>query len=102
MYFGLLAEESVNITPVLLKFAGKFFLIFAVVAIIAVLVAVAIPVFSNQQKRAEVSKGIANVRGAYAEKVADKLAEGIDSSGKITVDLTSSKTQTNCTVKYSS
>lgn len=37
MYFGLLAEESVNITPVLLKFAGKFFLIFAVVAIIAVL-----------------------------------------------------------------
>lgn len=30
-------EEKVNITPVLLKFIGKFFLIFAAVAVIAVL-----------------------------------------------------------------
>ncbi|HBI85384.1 MAG TPA: hypothetical protein DDX71_03720 [Ruminococcus sp.] len=30
-------EEQVNITPVLLKFLGKFFLIFAAVAVIAVL-----------------------------------------------------------------
>ena len=31
------AEEKVNITPVLLKFIGKFFLIFAAVAVIALL-----------------------------------------------------------------
>lgn len=31
------AEEKVNITPVLLKFTGKFFLIFAAVAVIALL-----------------------------------------------------------------
>lgn len=31
------AEEQVNITPVLLRFLGKFFLIFAAVAVIAVL-----------------------------------------------------------------
>ena len=30
-------EEKVNITPVLLKFIGKFFLIFAAVAVIALL-----------------------------------------------------------------
>ena len=30
-------EEKVNITPVLLKFTGKFFLIFAAVAVIALL-----------------------------------------------------------------
>ncbi|HAM68461.1 MAG TPA: hypothetical protein DCP68_02445 [Ruminococcus sp.] len=31
------AEERVNITPVLLRFLGKFFLIFAAVAVIAIL-----------------------------------------------------------------
>ncbi len=31
------AEEQVNITPVLMKFIGKFFLIFAAVAVIAIL-----------------------------------------------------------------
>ncbi|MBR4200637.1 MAG: hypothetical protein IKQ91_05110 [Oscillospiraceae bacterium] len=31
------AEERVNITPVLLRFIGKFFLIFAAVAVIALL-----------------------------------------------------------------
>ena len=30
-------EEKVNITPVLLKFIGKFFLIFAVIAVVAIL-----------------------------------------------------------------
>ena len=30
-------EEKINITPVLLRFIGKFFLIFAAVAVIAVL-----------------------------------------------------------------
>lgn len=30
-------DEKVNITPILLRFMGKFFLIFAVVAVIAVL-----------------------------------------------------------------
>lgn len=31
------ADEKVNITPVLIRFMGKFFLIFAVVAVIAIL-----------------------------------------------------------------
>ena len=31
------AEEQVNITPVLIRFLGKFFLIFAAVAVIAIL-----------------------------------------------------------------
>lgn len=31
------AEERVNITPVLMRFLGKFFLIFAAVAVIAIL-----------------------------------------------------------------
>ena len=30
-------EEMVNVTPVLMKFIGKFFVIFAVVAVIAIL-----------------------------------------------------------------
>lgn len=44
-----------------------------VVAIIAVLVAVAIPVFSAQLKKAKASVIIANLRSAYAEAVADRL-----------------------------
>ena len=31
------SEDMVNVTPVLLKFTGKFFVIFAVVAVIAIL-----------------------------------------------------------------
>ena len=57
-----------------------------VVAIIAVLVAVAIPVFTTQLKKAELATDLANARGKYAEVVAEKMANGTyDDSGKINV-----------------
>ena len=55
-----------------------------VVAIIAVLVAIAIPVFTTQLKKAELATELANTRAAYAEVVATAMAEGsYDSSGKL-------------------
>ncbi|WP_024866594.1 type II secretion system protein [Butyrivibrio sp. FCS014] len=47
-----------------------------VVAIIAVLVAVAIPVFTAQLNNAKLATGTANARSAYAEYVADCLGSG--------------------------
>ena len=37
MLLAFLDEERVNITPVLLRFTGKFFLLFAAVAVVAIL-----------------------------------------------------------------
>ena len=45
-----------------------------VVAIIAVLVAIAIPVFSSQLEKSREATDLANVRSAYANLVADYLA----------------------------
>jgi len=47
-----------------------------VVAIIAVLVAIAIPVFSAQLDKSKLAADTANVRSAYAEVVADALSNG--------------------------
>ncbi len=47
-----------------------------VVAIIAVLVAVAIPVFTSQLERSRQATDTANVRSAYAECVAEYLTTG--------------------------
>lgn len=47
-----------------------------VVAIIAVLVAIAIPVFTGQLDKAKLATATANVRSAYAEYVADCLSDG--------------------------
>ena len=47
-----------------------------VVAIIAVLVAIAIPVFTTQLERSREATDLANIRSAYAEAVADYLANG--------------------------
>ncbi len=47
-----------------------------VVAIIAVLVAIAIPVFSAQLEKSKLATDTANVRSAYAEVVADALGDG--------------------------
>ena len=47
-----------------------------VVAIIAVLVAIAIPVFTAQLNKSKLATDTANVRSAYAEIVADALADG--------------------------
>ena len=46
-----------------------------VVAIIAVLVAIAIPVFSTQLERSREATDLANIRSAYAEIVASALTD---------------------------
>ena len=56
-----------------------------VVAIIAVLVAIAIPVFTTQLERSREATDLANIRAAYAEVIADYLSngatKGVDSKG---------------------
>ena len=47
-----------------------------VVAIIAVLVAIAVPVFTTQLEKSRESTDIANIRSAYAEAVAEYLGNG--------------------------
>ena len=58
-----------------------------VVAIIAVLVAISIPIFTNQLEKAKEATDLANVRSAYAEAVANYLTEG--NANTYTVTLTS-------------
>jgi len=57
-----------------------------VVAIIAVLVAIAIPIFTTQLERAREATDISNIRAAYAEAVADYLSSGATTakSAKVT------------------
>ncbi len=52
-----------------------------VVAIIAVLVAIAIPIFSSQMKSAKDAVDLANVRACYAEAMTKYLTEGNTSAG---------------------
>ena len=54
-----------------------------VVAIIAVLVAIAIPIFSNQLEKARESTDAANVRSAYAQIVTNYLTENTSTSVKV-------------------
>lgn len=54
-----------------------------VVAIIAVLVAIAIPIFSSQLEKAREATDAANIRAAYAEVVANKVS-GETTTDKIT------------------
>ena len=56
-----------------------------VVAIIAVLVAIAIPVFTSQLEKSREATDIANVRSAYATVVAAYLVDG-EEPAAITVD----------------
>lgn len=51
-----------------------------VVAIIAVLVAIAIPVFTTQLERSREATDMSNIRAAYAEAVADYLSGGAATS----------------------
>ena len=57
-----------------------------VVAIIAVLVAIAIPVFTTQLERSREATDMSNIRAAYAEAVSDYLAQGATkaTSAKVT------------------
>ena len=57
-----------------------------VVAIIAVLVAIAIPVFTAQLERAREATDIANIRSAYAEVMTNYL---IDEDDTFTIDVES-------------
>jgi len=56
-----------------------------VVAIIAVLVAVAIPVFTTQLEKSREATDIANVRSAYAALMADFIAGGPSAASQATV-----------------
>jgi type IV pilus assembly protein PilA len=56
-----------------------------VVAIIAVLVAIAIPVFNAQLEKSREATDIANVRSAYAEVVAEYLANASGKTANVTV-----------------
>ena len=49
-----------------------------VVAIIAVLVAIAIPVFTSQLEKSRIATDEANARSAYGEAVANYLTDGSD------------------------
>ena len=57
-----------------------------VVAIIAVLVAIAIPVFIAQLQKSQQATDVANVRAAYAEAVTKAMSEG-GSASKETVPM---------------
>ena len=59
-----------------------------VVAIIAVLVAISIPIFSAQLEKAKEATDMANIRSAYAEVVANYLGDSTKSY-TISVDLKS-------------
>ena len=58
-----------------------------VVAIIAVLVAIAIPVFTNQLERSKEATDLSNIRAAYAEVVADYLGSGATTEKVASVNL---------------
>ena len=66
-----------------------------VVAIIAVLVAIAIPVFTTQLEKSREATDAANVRSAYASLVADYLENGEAKSIAVPAQQTSSGWQTN-------
>ena len=51
-----------------------------VVAIIAVLVAIAIPIFTNQLEKSREATDVANVRSAYAEVMTQYLEDGESAS----------------------
>ena len=55
-----------------------------VVAIIAVLVAIAIPVFTTQLEKSREATDIANVRSAYAAQMADFIANGSANPATVT------------------
>ena len=69
-----------------------------VVAIIAVLIAIAIPVFSAQLNKAQLATDTANMRSQYSEKVADAMLDSATvATGTVSVELDPS-TATNSTV----
>ena len=53
-----------------------------VVAIIGVLVAISIPIFSGQLEKAREATDAANIRSQYAEVMTEAITEGGDVNGK--------------------
>ena len=70
-----------------------------VVAIIAVLVAIAIPVFTNQLEKAREATDAANIRSAYAEVMACALTDAANDN-KNDVKVTENKTGKQVTKTY--
>lgn len=66
-----------------------------VVAIIAVLVAISIPIFSSQLEKAREATDLANVRSAYAELVAGYLEDDAANSVDVAVNQKQSGWQNN-------
>ena len=64
-----------------------------VVAIIAVLVAIAIPVFTTQLERSREATDLSNIRSAYAEAMSDFLANGADSTASAVVTTIQQQTE---------
>ena len=62
-----------------------------VVAIIGVLVAVSIPIFTSQLEKAREAVDISNMRAAYAVAQSDVLTEGYKETGKYTKDAAGNK-----------
>ena len=73
-----------------------------VVAIIAVLVAIAIPIFTAQLEKSREATDAANIRNAIADISVDYLSDDVvpDDGYEIVVDLKQQK-DGNCTVKMS-
>ena len=71
-----------------------------VVAIIAVLVAISIPIFTAQLNKAKYAADEANARSIYAEMVADYLANGGAQSTEFKVDPSSISSNGSVTVTY--
>lgn len=70
-----------------------------VVAIIAILVAIAIPSFTSQLEKAREAADIANIRSAYAEAMANYLSKGSNETSAVAY--TASKmTQSKSTWDY--
>lgn len=73
-----------------------------VVAIIAVLVAIAIPTFTTQLEKAREATDAANIRSAYSEVIAAALLEEpADSTGKTAAGLTVTKDTNGNITAYS-
>ena len=73
-----------------------------VVAIIAVLVAIAIPVFTSQLEKSREATDLANVRSAYASVVVQYLDDGASHSLSVDAQQTQSGWQNSCSGSSSS
>lgn len=72
-----------------------------VVAIIAVLVAISIPIFSNQIKKARLAANQANARAAYAAYVVQYMDEGMKAGERFyTYDISTGKAEQSNPVNF--